>query len=261
VFGSARYALFLLTVPGCTQFEPPIDIDTSTGDSESGDDVDDEVVFDGDGLGQMVPARMRDTPEIGFSSRPVPAEQLIPTPKYGLVIGAPAETWETIVSAGQASLVLDDDLGHLASPKDSPSTYVENLRSSHCPPEQRFAWDLLPNRGLGGAITYFSRNLGDSFGRYENVPLLSAPTAGAVSGRAMVWLRCFSCAIFPKPDGIDNVQGGQFGAASAVGVFEGQIEKLFHRIAHERQRRGGRHLRAEFSALGCRLSPQFLGHG
>jgi hypothetical protein len=200
------------------EFEPPIDVDTSTGDGESGGgDVGDAVVFDGTGLGQIVPARMRNTSEI----------QLSPSARYGLVVGAPAETWGTVVGAGQASLLLDDGLGQLAPPSDSPSTYVEDVRSLHCPPEQRFAWDLLPNRRLGGAITFFSRNLGDTFGRYENVPLLSAPTAGAGSGRAMVWLRCYSCAIFPKPDGNGNIQGGHFAAATAVGVFEEQDEKLF----------------------------------
>jgi hypothetical protein len=209
--------LILSAVAGCTQFEPPIDVDTSTEDSESGDGESDDVVFDGNGLGEIIPARMRDTPEI----------ELMPTPKYGLVIGAPAETWETIVGAGQASLLLDDDLGHLAPPSNSPSTYVEDLRSPRCALEQRFAWDLLPNRALGSAATYFTRNLGDTYARYENVPLLSAPTAGAVSGRVMAWLRCYSCAIFPKPDGVDNVKGGHFGAATTVGVFEGQIEKLF----------------------------------
>jgi hypothetical protein len=207
-----------LLMLGCTQFEPLPDLDTaSVSESESGGGVGDEVVFDGNGLGEIVPPRMRDTPEVASTL----------TPRYALAVGAPAETWESIVGAGQASLLLDDGLGHIAPPSASPSTYVEDVRASHCAPEQRFAWDLLPNRGLGAAMAYFSRNLGSSFDAHENVPLLSAPTAGADSGRVMLWLRCFSCAIFPKPDGENNVQGGRFATSLAVGVFEGQVERLF----------------------------------
>lgn len=48
----------------------------------------------------------------------------------------------------------------------------------------------------------------------------------------MLWLRCYSCAIFPKPEGsefndpADSVKGGRFGAAMTVAVFDGPTEKL-----------------------------------
>jgi hypothetical protein len=39
----------------CTQFEPLPDIDTSTGESGSGGGVSDDIVFDGDGIGEIIP--------------------------------------------------------------------------------------------------------------------------------------------------------------------------------------------------------------
>lgn len=136
-----------------------------------------------------------------------------------------------VVRSGQASILMDNGAGALAPPLASPSTYVEDLHASSCPPAQRFAWDLLEDRRVGGAMGFFSRNLGGQFRDYENVPLVTAPTAGADSGRVMTWLRCFSCAMFPKPEGnkspLDdaNVIGGRFGAALAVAVIDG-AEKL-----------------------------------
>jgi hypothetical protein len=211
--------MVLLTgcVLACAEFEPPPDIDTSTGDAEDGAEPEDlAVMFDGTGRGLILPARLRDIQAVDFG----------PSARHGLVIGAPSETWEDVVEAGQASLLIDDGNG-LTPPHNGPSTYVERLKSNAClDDDQRFAWDLLPGRRLGHSMTFFSRNLGESFSRYENVPLVAAPTAGADSGRVMVWLRCMSCAIFPKPDGIDNVVGGQFGSSMAVGIFAGDDEKL-----------------------------------
>jgi hypothetical protein len=70
-----------------------------------------------------------------------------------------------------------NDAARLAPPISSPSTYVEDTHSDACEDDQRFAWDLLADRNLGGALSFFSRNLGDRYSKYENVPLIAAPTA------------------------------------------------------------------------------------
>lgn len=111
-------------------WDPPPDIDTETGGGGTEGGPSFSIVFDGEGLGEIRPARFRDTPEI----------MLEPLTKHGLVIGAPDEAWEGLARSGQVSLVLDDGTGGLAPPSDSPSTYVEENQSQACWGNQSFAW-------------------------------------------------------------------------------------------------------------------------
>ncbi len=202
---------------GCADFEPPPDFDTETGTGDPTEEDDGEVAFDGRGKGTIQPARIKDNAGFGLS----------PIARDSIGVGAPEETWEGVPQAGQASLLIGDGMSGLTPPSTSPSTYVEEKHAAVCEASQRFAWDRLPNRQLGAAFTFFSRHLGGSFAEYHNTPILAAPTAGAQSGRAVVWQGCYSCALFPKPDGLENLQGGRFGSSMAVGVSGQSTERLF----------------------------------
>lgn len=97
--GSLALIASSLAAVACNEFESPPDIDTGTGDEEIEPDPEDiEVVYDGDGRGMILPARLRDVAEITRTA----------TAREGLVVGAAAETWEDVVEAGQASLLMDD---------------------------------------------------------------------------------------------------------------------------------------------------------
>ena len=207
-----------LSTPGCVDYGLPPDQDTSTdsADEVGSDGVGDQIVNDGGGLGLIFPPRLRD----------VPGLELDPVAKNALVIGAPAEAWEGVVRSGQVSVLIDSGADGLAVPSNSPRTLVEDVHSSACGAGQRFAWQLLPDRQLGGALTFFTRNAGGEFGAQQNVPLASAPKAGANSGRAMIYMSCLSCAIFPKQDGQTNRKAGTFGASMAVGFFAQGTEGL-----------------------------------
>ncbi|MFV8752214.1 hypothetical protein ACNOYE_16825 [Nannocystaceae bacterium ST9] len=196
----------LLVSTGCPEFEPLPDVDTSTSGADA---VDDEVVNDGQGRGWIAVPRLRNAPMLAAK----------PLATSALVIGAPSETWEGAVRAGQVSVLLDDGVDGLAVPDATPATLVEDLHSNVCDAGQRFAWELSDDRKLGGAFAFFNYEYLDPFVLHQNFPLVSAPQAGAASGRIISTLGCLSCAIFPKPDGFERVTGGQFGTAMAVGFF------------------------------------------
>lgn len=176
----------------------------------------DTVAFDGMARGEVLPARMT-------------SARLTISSQYGAVIGAPTEDWSGVVDSGQASLVLSSispgAFAELLPP--ATATYVEGVQSSGCNPSHAYAWDLQAGRRLGSAMTFLSLELGGPFSEYRNVPLLAAPTAGADSGRVMVWDQCTSCAFFPRPDGVTTELGGHFGASLGVGIVGADEEVLF----------------------------------
>lgn len=218
-----RHLVFLLFA-ACQPFEPPPDLDTSapgTGESDMGDDP---VVNDGDGQGTLWPYQMRDCAE--------PAEDCVS--RFALVIGAPDEDWMGVIDSGQVSILADQHLGtapgdSLGVPQVAPATIVEDVHDPSCPDAHMFAWDLLPDRKLGSSFSFWT-----TVGRFSTAGglVVSAATAGAESGRVMLYDRCRSCALFPKPDGGQNLMGGHFGTALAIGVMaEGPAGEAEERLA------------------------------
>ena len=214
----------LAVVSACRDdFEPPPDVDTSGDSGSDGAEGDDgSVVHDGLGLGAVVPAR---------AWSPASVEDVI-LRDHMLVMAAPEESWGQTSRSGQISILLSslNDAGLpaevLVRPTEVPHTIVEDLHASACEDDQQFAWDRLPGRQLGASLSFFHREVFDGAGKYEHALLAAAPRAGSDSGRVMGYLRCRSCALFPKPNGETAVIAGQFGAAIGVGFFAPGQERL-----------------------------------
>jgi hypothetical protein len=205
----------LVGLLACVEYELPQDLDTTSTGSTGGAQGDgDAVIHDGHGEGAMVVARAREN----WNDLHQLADDV-------LVIGAPDEAWEGTVGSGQLSVLIDGGSAGgvpglvLSKPVNSPATIAEDHHSGACEDGQAFALDLLPQRKLGGALSFVHRSVNGGRGANETAILASAPTGGANSGRVMTYSGCWSCSILPKEDGMTSHMGGEFGTAVAVGYF------------------------------------------
>lgn len=196
--------------------ELPPDVDTSTSSSGGGTE-NDEAVNDGRGKGAMIAVRLRENDSLA---------------SHALVMGAPDEAWEGATSSGQLSILIDSGSGGgtpgqvLAKPVNTPHTIVEDGHSAACDQDQAFALDLLPERKLGAALSFATHTFDVEDNKTANDILAGAAIAGSDSGRVLTYRGCQSCAILPKPDGVDSIMGGEFGTSVAVGYFAPDEERL-----------------------------------
>lgn len=216
---TGRAHVLLWSMTACSA-EPPIDLDTFGSGTSDGDTGEDVVIRDGEGRGTLWPFQVIDCEQDDLDCNAV---------RFALVIGAPEEDWSGTLDSGQVSMIADQHVG--GTPEESlsgldviPATIVEGRHDPSCANGQAFAWQRLENRRLGSNFSFWSR--GSLFA--------SAATAGAMSGRVMLYNRCRSCALFPRPDGgeSENLKGGHFGAAVAVGFMaEGPGDQPEQRLA------------------------------